>query len=41
MGILPKIESKSLLIALDPIKSQREEKKVCQRFMKRGNEPVI
>jgi hypothetical protein len=40
MGILPKIESKGTLIDhVDP-KTLRDEKKVCERFMKRGNDPV-
>jgi hypothetical protein len=42
MGILPKIESKSMLVETvsPPAKPAPEEKKVCERFLKRGNEPV-
>jgi hypothetical protein len=44
MGILPKVESKAMLVALEPVqaqfKSQRVETRVCQRFMLRGNDPV-
>jgi len=44
MGILPKIESKAVLVeaVVEPKKSQRgaEKKHVCERFLKRGNDPV-
>ena len=42
MGVLPKIQSKGVLVEpIEPKKSQREDKKhVCERFLKRGNDPV-